>query len=104
MIHGTAALITSSIDVLATLAVTNTNAGDPKGSKDLSSYACKDVMRLSGAERDIALALLHGYRLGKKDTTQFETGALARATDSFLDYCLDHPDENALAAFAKVAK
>ena len=79
-------------------------AAEPPETKDLNEYSCKYVMRLSGGDRDIALALLHGYRLGKKNTTQFETQALSELTDSFIDYCLDHPGEKALPAFEKIAK
>jgi len=61
-------------------------------------------MILSGEDREIAMALLHGYRLGKKNTTQYVTEVLAEATDSFMDYCLDHPMDNALATFEKFTK
>jgi hypothetical protein len=52
----------------------------------------------------VSLALVHGYRLGKMGTTQFNTMALAEITDKFMDYCLDNPNEKALASFEKVAK
>jgi hypothetical protein len=72
--------------------------------RDLGAQSCKEVMRLSGAERDLAIAFAHGYMLGKKGTTQFEVEALAEVTDQFIDYCLDHPTENALQSFEKFAK
>ena len=72
--------------------------------RDFATLACRDVMRLSGAERDIALAFTHGYMLGKKGTTQYDVDALAQITDQFIDYCLDHPAENALQSFEKFAK
>lgn len=59
---------------------------------------------LSGTDRDIALALMHGYMLGKKNKTQYVIEELGETTDNFLDYCLDHPTENALQAFEKVYK
>jgi len=70
--------------------------------KDLNDYLCKDVMLLSGEDRDIALALLHGFRLGEKKTTQFVTEVLAEDTDEYLNYCLDNPNANALDAFRKL--
>jgi hypothetical protein len=70
--------------------------------KDLAGFACKDVMRLSGSERENALALVHGYRLGKMNTTQYEIEALAAITDKFIDHCLDNPNDNALATFEKI--
>ena len=79
-------------------------AAAPEAPRDLNDYLCKDLMRLSGSERESALALVHGYRLGKKDTTQFQVDELAALTDSFIEYCLDHPDDKALASFEKLAK
>ena len=70
--------------------------------KDLNEFTCKDVMRLSGSERENALALVHGYRLGKMGTTQYEIEALAKITDKFIDHCLDNPNDKALAAFEKI--
>jgi hypothetical protein len=79
-------------------------AEEPSTQKDLNAFLCKDVMRLSGSERENALALVHGYRLGKMNTTQYEIEALAALTDSFIDYCLDNPNERALATFEKLGK
>ena len=79
-------------------------AEEPSTAQDIDKYLCKDIMRVSGQERELALALLHGYRLGKKNTTQFDSEALARATDDFVEYCLDHPAEKAMGAFEKFTK
>lgn len=71
---------------------------------DLGTFLCRDVMILSGEDREIALALVHGYRLGKMNTTKYVIHELAEITDKFMDYCLDNPAANALEAFEKVAK
>ena len=84
--------------------VSGVSAEEKAGMNDLNNYLCKDVMRLSGEDREVSIALVHGYRLGKMGTTQFDTQALAEITDKFLDYCLDNPNEKALASFEKVAK
>jgi hypothetical protein len=81
-----------------------TDIAEQSKPRDLKDYQCKDIMILSGEDRGIAFALLHGYRLGKKNTTQFEAVVLAEATDNIMDYCLDHPKDNALAAFEKFTK
>jgi hypothetical protein len=60
-------------------------------------------MRLSGNDRDIAIAFAHGYVLGKKGTTQYDVDALAQITDRFIDYCLDHPADKALQSFENLA-
>ena len=72
--------------------------------KDLKSFSCKEIMRLSGEDRAVALAMAHGYVLGKKGRTQYEIDVLAQITDRFIDHCLDNPKDNALASFEKVAK
>lgn len=79
-------------------------AGELSEPKDLKDYRCKDVMILSGEDREIAIAFVHGYRLGKKNTTQYVPEVLAEATDNFMDYCLDRPADNALEAFEKFTK
>lgn len=79
-------------------------AEEPSAKKDLRDFSCKEVMRLSGSERENALALVHGYRLGKMNTTQYEIEALADLTDRFIDHCLDNPNDKALAAFEKLGK
>ena len=79
-------------------------AEEPSTQKDLNEFLCKDVMRLSGSERENALAFVHGYRLGKMNTTQYEIEALAAITDKFIDHCLDNPNDNALATFEKLGK
>jgi hypothetical protein len=79
-------------------------AEEPPTQTDLKEFMCKDVMRLSGNEREYALAFVHGYRLGKMNTTQYQIEALAEITDKFIDHCLDNPNDNALAAFEKLGK
>ncbi len=37
-------------------------------------------------------------------TTQFDVQALSDLTDRYIDYCLDNPNDNALAAFEKLGK
>ena len=72
--------------------------------KDISSYSCKDVMRMSGTDRELALAVLHAFILGKKGTTKFDVPKLTNATDEFVEYCLDNPKDNALAVMEKFTK
>ena len=79
-------------------------AGELSEPKDLKDNKCKDVMILSGEDREIAIALAHGYVLGKKNTTRYVPEVLGVATDNFMDYCLDHPADNALEVFEKFTK
>lgn len=71
-------------------------------SKDLTSSACKDLMRFSGEDRVIALAFAHGYWLGKKGTTIYKPGKLGEATDELIETCLDNPNANALKTLGDI--
>ena len=73
-------------------------------SDDLERYLCKDVMRMTGEDRIIATAFLHGYTLGKKSSTKYVPAELSKITDSFVEHCLSNPNDKALQAFTKLAK
>src|SRR5215213_6331692 len=72
-------------------------------SDDLERYLCKDVMRMSSDDRIIATSVLHGYTLGRKSTTKYVPAELSKITDSFLEHCLNNPNDKALQAFNKLA-
>ncbi|HRD88988.1 MAG TPA: HdeA/HdeB family chaperone [Accumulibacter sp.] len=74
------------------------------GKVKLNSFLCKDVMRLSGDDRDISISFMHGYILGKKNATDFVVNALGEASDKFMEYCLDHPTDMALQSMEKFLK
>jgi hypothetical protein len=73
----------------------------PPKTDDIHTYVCKDIMRSSGEDRAISLAFLHGYFLGKKGTTTYRIEDMQKATDQFVEYCLDHPTTKALEAMSK---
>ena len=84
---------------------TAAGAAEPTdGKRDFGTLSCKDIMRLSGEDRDIALAFAHGYRLGKMNTTKYEIDKLAAITDQFIEHCLDNPNDKALATFEKLGR
>jgi hypothetical protein len=92
-----AGAVSAAISLLVATSVLN--AGEMN---DLNDFSCKDVMRLSGEERDISIAFVQGYMLGKSKDTKYDIEKLAGITDAFIDYCLDHPSEKALTSFEKV--
>jgi len=71
---------------------------------DMTSYLCKDIMRMSDDDRAVTMGVLHGYRLGKKGATTFVSDDLAKVSNEFVEYCLDNPHEKAMASFEKLAK
>src|SRR5690349_9512002 len=70
--------------------------------RTIEQYACKDVMRESGASRDVAIAFLRGFLLGKSRTTKFNIDTLHKQSDDFIERCLANPDEKAMDAMIKV--
>lgn len=88
--------------LLAATVATPAMAGE--NDKNLASYTCKDVMLFSGKDRDVAIAVLHGFILGKSGSTTFNTDVLAAGTDKFMDFCLDNPTKKALESMEHVMK
>ncbi len=73
-------------------------------SKDLNSFTCKDIMRLSGGDRDISIGVIHGYLLGKRGTSKYKSDRLAEATDEFIENCLDNPKAMAIKTMEAILK
>jgi hypothetical protein len=86
---------------LATL--TAASAQDTKD-RTVDQYKCRDVMRESGANRDLAIAFLHGYLLGKSGSQNFNLDALHRQTEAFVELCLSNPDSKAVDQMTTVRK
>jgi len=70
--------------------------------RSIEQYTCKDVMREHGSDRDVAIAFLHGFLIGKSGSSAFDRAALHRQTKEFIERCLDSPGEKAVDAMAKV--
>ena len=70
--------------------------------RTVEQYLCKDVIRESGANRDVAIAFLHGYILGKSGSSKFDLEVLHKQTDTFIEQCLDNPAQKAVDVMAKV--
>jgi hypothetical protein len=59
-------------------------------------------VRESGANRDVAIAFLRGFLLGKSGNTKFNIDVLHNQSDEFIEHCLVNPDQKALDAMSKV--
>lgn len=75
-----------------------------QGSKDrmIEQYTCKDIMRESGPSREVAIAFLRGFLLGKAGSTKFNIDVLHKQSDEFIERCLANPDEKAMDAMSKI--
>jgi len=76
-------------------------AGEP-GDRTIEQYKCKDVIRESGSNRDVAIAFLHGFITGKSGSSKFNVDAIHKQTNAFIEHCLDNPNETALDAMLSV--
>lgn len=72
--------------------------------RTIEQYECKDVVRESGVNRDVAIAFLHGFLLGKSGGSKFNLEALHKQTEAFLDRCIYNPTEKAVDAMVTVKK
>jgi len=70
--------------------------------RTVEQYTCKDILREGGSNREVAIAFLHGFLLGKSGASKFNIGALTKQTDDFVDRCLDSPNEKAVDVMTKV--
>jgi hypothetical protein len=67
-------------------------------------FTCKDVMREPNASREVAIAFLHGYLLGKSGGSKFNVEVLEKQTNAFIEECLDNPQGKAADVMAKLKK
>jgi hypothetical protein len=70
--------------------------------RTIDQYTCKDVMREHGDNRDVTIAFLHGFLLGKSGSATFDIDALHKQTSDFIEYCLDNPSVKAVDAMSKI--
>jgi HdeA/HdeB family protein len=94
-------LVMSAAAVLAGLSLCPGSAQETK-SRAIEQYTCKEVMREKGADRDVAIAFLHGFLLGKSGSSSIYLDILHKQTNDFIERCLDNPGEKALDAMNKV--
>jgi hypothetical protein len=92
--------IAFNVLVLAT-ALTPVSAQEPR-ERTIDQYQCRDIMRDSGANRDVAVAFLHGFILGKSGRVVFNLDDLHNQTDAFIERCLSNPNEKAVEAMIAV--
>jgi hypothetical protein len=72
--------------------------------RTVDQYKCRDVMRENGANRDIAVAFLHGFLLGKSGNQRFNLDTLHQQTEEFVELCLNNPDSRAVEQMTAVKK
>jgi hypothetical protein len=77
-------------------------AAQAANTRTIDQYTCKDVMREHGDNRDVTIAFLHGFLLGKSGSATFDIDTLHKQTSDFIEYCLDNPSAKAVDAMSKI--
>ena len=90
--------------VLVCLAMLKPVNAQDSSDRTVDQYQCKDVMRDSGVNRDVAIAFLHGFLLGKSGRANFNLDAMHKQTDAFVERCLNSPSEKAVDAMTAVKR
>jgi hypothetical protein len=85
------------------IALTPAMAQDAKD-RTVDQYKCRDVMREAGGNRDLAIAFLHGFLLGKSGSQNFNLDVLHRQTEAFVELCLSNPDSKAVDQMTTVRR
>lgn len=91
-------LVAAAASVLASMSAT----AQTSGGRSVEQYACRDLIRESGASRDVAIAFLHGYLLGKSSQSTFDVDMLHKQSEAFVERCIDNPNERAIDAMLAV--
>jgi len=94
-------ILVASVAILSVIEMASVLAQDTT-ERTIDQYACKDILRESGSNRDVAIAFLHGFLLGKSGGSKFNLDALKKQTDAFLERCLDNPHDKAVDVMMKV--
>ena len=89
--------------ILILIALTQSLAAQER-LRTVEQFACKEVMRERGPDRDVAIAFLHGFLLGKSGGSKFDLEVLHKQSDAFIERCLENPAEPALEAMVKVKR
>jgi len=69
----------------------------------IETYSCRDLLRETGSERDVAVAFMHGYVLGRSNAAKFDVETLRKQSAAFIERCLDDPKQPALETMRKSA-
>ena len=79
-----------------------TQSDQNRSDRVIEWFTCKDVMRQPNTSREIAIAFLHGYLLGKSGNSKFNVEVLEGQTNAFIEQCLDNPQSKAVDVMTKL--
>jgi HdeA/HdeB family len=95
-------IVTAAAAIVLAVLSANGTAAQAASTRTIDQYTCKDVMREHGDNRDVTIAFLHGFLLGKSGSGTFDIDAMHKQTSDFIEYCLDNPTAKAVDAMSKI--
>ena len=96
------AIVTTTAAIVVAVVSPNWATAQAANTRTIDQYTCKDVMREHGDNRDVTIAFLHGFLLGKSGNGTFDIDVLHKQTSDFIEYCLDNPTAKAVDAMSKI--
>ncbi|MEL7359978.1 MAG: HdeA/HdeB family chaperone [Cyanobacteria bacterium J06634_6] len=66
---------------------------------DLATLTCRDFLKTPGDEQANLMIFMHGYMSGVAGSTTIDGPALANASDSIVDGCIDDPEGTLFSQF-----
>ena len=87
--------------MLGLIGIASANEEDGRNVNDI---LCKDVLRTSGNDRDIAMAFMHGYLMGQSGENMIHRAKLYKASDDFIEACLNDTSSKAITMLKKQIK
>jgi len=90
--------------LIAALYATGPSSAQTSTDRAVELFTCKDVMREPNTSREVAIAFLHGFLLGKSGGSKFNVETLEKQTSAFIEQCLDDPKGNAVDVMARIKK
>jgi hypothetical protein len=102
LVSGPASLRLVAATLVAVLCCAGTAPAQTQSDRVVELFTCKDVMREPNASREVAIAFLHGYLLGKSGSSKFNVEALESQTNAFIEQCLDNPQSKAVDVMTRL--
>jgi len=99
---GFAAAALAVVFVCAESTQAQSQSDQSRSDRAVELFTCKDVMRQPNTSREIAIAFLHGYLLGKSGNSKFNVDVLENQTNTFIEQCLDNPQSKAVDVMMKL--
>ncbi|MEL6493255.1 MAG: HdeA/HdeB family chaperone [Cyanobacteria bacterium J06621_3] len=66
---------------------------------DLATLTCREFLKTPGDEQANLMIFMHGYMSGVAGSTTIDGPALANASDSIVDGCIDDPEGTLFSQF-----